>query len=334
MEHGKDRPVPNIEESFGKLMVYIKRRSSQVDRILTIEMFRKDLAAALGFASELTDSDFKILLTYLARDKQVLAYDGNVIKLAAPHESPASVSKEDGEIASLKSLMSEISEQISLLEIRIVALRERTQKAVETKNRSSALAALRSKKVAEAVLARRADTLFQLEEIYQNIEQASDQLNMVHVMRGSFEVLRGLNAKVGSTHDVEDVLEGLKNEMGRVNDVGTLFSQPGQETNDVDKHALDEELDALMRRSRQAEEEETTEQTMQRLATIQLPSRSDDITANKPEDPQQSTNTEAQGSSLRYDIGALECMSLDSPSDGERDSQKRQRNEKTTWERS
>ncbi|KAL8656179.1 MAG: hypothetical protein Q9210_000431 [Variospora velana] len=297
-------------------------------------MFRKDSAAALGFASELTDSDFRILLTYLARDKQVLAYDGNVIKIAAPYESPGSVSKEDREIASLKSLMSEVSEQMSLLEIRIVALREQTQKAVETKNRSSALAAIRSKKAAEAVLARRADTLFQLEEIYQNIEKASDQLTMVHVMRGSFEVLRGLNAKVGRSHVVEDVLEGLKNEMGRVNDVGTLISQPGQETNSVDEHAVDEELDALMRESRKAEEEKSTEQTMRRLATVQLPSRSNDITANKTEDLRQTTTTEAQGSSLRYDIGALECMSLGSPADGERDRPKRQRNENTTWERS
>ncbi|KAL9015370.1 MAG: hypothetical protein Q9173_000014 [Seirophora scorigena] len=320
------------QDTVGELMTFVQRRSSQVDRILTTKMFRKDAAAALGVTSELTDSDLRILLTYLARDKQVLAYEGNVIKIAAPDESPASVSKEDREIASLKSLMSEINEQISLLEIRIVALGEQSLKAIESKNHSLALTALRSKKAAKTVLARRTNTLFQLEDIYHNIEQASDQLTMIRVMRGSSEVLRSLNAKVGSTQDVEDSLDGLMHEMGQVEDVGTAISHPGQDNNDVDEDEVDEELDALTCGSRKAEEEKATEQTMRRLASVQVPSCSDHITPDEIEDPRQTTTTEAQVSSRGYDIGDLDHMSLDSPLDGERECPNRQRNE--IWERS
>ncbi|KAI4114634.1 MAG: hypothetical protein LQ345_004623 [Seirophora villosa] len=324
--------ISNIEDTVGELMTYVQRRSSLVDRILTSKMFRKDAAAALGVTSELTDSDLRILLTYLARDKQVLTYDGNVIKIAAPDESPDSVSKEDRAIASLKSLMSEINEQISLLKIRIVALGEQSLKAIESKNRSLALTALRSKKAAETVLAMRTNTLFQLEDVYQNIEQASDQVTMIRVMRGSAEVLRSLNAKVGSTQDVEDTLDSLRHEMGQVEDVGTAISHPGQDNGDVDEDKVDEELDALMCESRKAEEEKATEQTMRRLASVQVPSCSDHITPDVIEDPQQTTTTETQVFSRGYDIGDLDHKSLDSPLDGERDCRNRQRNK--TWERS
>lgn len=228
--------------------------------------------------------------------------------------------------------MSEINEQISLLKIRIVALGEQSLKAIESKNRSLALTALRSKKAAETVLAMRTNTLFQLEDVYQNIEQASDQVTMIRVMRGSAEVLRSLNAKVGSTQDVEDTLDSLRHEMGQVEDVGTAISHPGQDNGDVDEDKVDEELDALMCESRKAEEEKATEQTMRRLASVQVPSCSDHITPDVIEDPQQTTTTETQVFSRGYDIGDLDHKSLDSPLDGERDCRNRQRNK--TWERS
>lgn len=167
--------------------------------------------------------------------------------------------------------MYDISEQIASLETRITALREQSQKAVAHKNRSSALAALRSKKMAESALARRNDTLFQLEEIYGKIEQASDNITLVQAMKGSTEVLRGLNARVGSTQDVEDALNSLKEEMGNVEDVSTTINQVGQETNTVDEDEVDVELDTLMRERIEGEEEKAAEETKRRLANLHTP---------------------------------------------------------------
>lgn len=194
-----------------------------------------------------------------------------MVKLAAPNEIPLPISKEDREIASLKSLVYDIKEQIGSLETRITALTERSQKAVELKNRSSALAALRSKKAAETALARRNDTLFQLEEICGKIEQASDQITMIQAMKGSTEVLRGLNARVGSTQDVEDALYSLKEEMGKVEDVSTTVNQVVQEANAVDEDEVDEELEALMRERQKGEEEKAAEETKRKLANLQAP---------------------------------------------------------------
>lgn len=66
------------QEACSRLMSYLRRRRSQVDRILTREMFRRESASALGVTNELSDSDVAVLLKYLARDRQILAYDDHV----------------------------------------------------------------------------------------------------------------------------------------------------------------------------------------------------------------------------------------------------------------
>ncbi|KAI4154035.1 MAG: hypothetical protein L6R39_001446 [Caloplaca ligustica] len=279
-------------------------------------VFGREVAAVLGLTNELSNSDVTILLKYLARDKQVLAYDKDVIRLGAPGEVPAPISKQDREIASLKSLMDDLNEQIRSLETRIAALRERSQKAVELKNRASALTALRSKRAAETVLARRTDTLFQLEEIYGKIDQASDQITMLRVMKGSTEVLRNLNAKVGGTQDVEDVLDSLKDEMGQVEDVGMAISQAGQETNAAAEVEVDEELDALMRENHRIAEQEAAEETKRRLDSIQTVGKADDSTANQAKDGRQTTAMQIPGPSLTEEVRTIERMSLDQGASG------------------
>lgn len=322
-------------------MTYLQKRSSLVDRILTKDMFRRDLAVALGITDELSDNDLRTLLTYLARNRQALAYDEDVVKVAASNEISPPLFKEDREIASLKSLMYDVNEQIGSLETRIAFLQERGQKAVEIKNRSLALTALKSKKAAESVLARRTDTLFQLEEIYGKIGQASDQITTIRVMKGSAEVLRGLNAKVGTTQDVEDVLDNLKEEMGKVEDVGTVINQAGQETNAVDDDEVDEELNALMRESQTREEKKAAEEIKRTLASIETPIGADDKTTIQPtmaENGQGVTGPKASETSLNEEISALERMSLDeepnSSPDVVRDSQSRESSQINTLETS
>ncbi|KAL8797917.1 MAG: hypothetical protein Q9182_007123 [Xanthomendoza sp. 2 TL-2023] len=189
------------------------------------------------------------------------------IKFHSANEVFSPISEEDRAIASLRSLIEDTSKQIGALQTQIAAAREKSQKAVESKNRPTALAALRSKKSAESALSQRMDTLFQLEQIFISIKKASDQIALVGVMKNSAEVLRGLNAKVGSIHNVENALNCLKNEMEKVEDVATLVSEAGQETG-ADENEIDEEFDALLRQKERAEEEKASELTKQRLADL------------------------------------------------------------------
>ncbi|KAL8750120.1 MAG: hypothetical protein Q9199_007273 [Rusavskia elegans] len=306
--------IPNVEKVAGRILTHLEKYSSQVDRTFTTAMFSREAAAALEIDGDLADKDLTVLLKYLARDRQVLVTDGKVVRITRSTEVVSPISKEDRAIASLKSLIEDIGRQVRALEAQIANSREKSQQAVETKNRPSALAALRSKKSAESVLAQRMDTLFQLEQVLGSIQQASDQVAMVRVMKDSAGVLRGLNAKVGSAHDVENALESLKEEMGMVEDIGSVISEAGQEINVADENEIDEELDALLRQKEKAEEEEAVESTKQRLADVQT---EDNTEANRAQKPTLSTDenptipSATSGSTPSREDSALETTPLD-----------------------
>ncbi len=141
--------------------------------------------------------------------------------------------------------------------------------AASTQLRSSALRALRSKKTIERTLAQRLETLSQLETIYQKIEQAADQIAVARVIESSTEVLRKLNTKVGSIEKVDDLMEGLREEISRVDEVSQAIEQGGQ-PDSIDEEAIDEELDALMQQAQAGTDEKAAEKTQKRLAGIDL----------------------------------------------------------------
>ena len=216
------------------------------------------------------------------------------------------LSAQDKTIASLKTLIADLHIQITALDVRINTLSEKAQSAVKAKNRIAALAALKSKKAAETTLAHRYDTLSQLEGVYGKIEQASDQVAVIRIMEASTGVLRNLHAQVGGIEKVEDVVEGLREEMSKVDEIGQVMEEAGRGESAVDDDAIDEELEALERQDRLEKEEKEAELTRKRLAELDAAkkeSEAAEITLEKsqqPEDPK-----------VADDIQALRRLSLD-----------------------
>ena len=62
--------------------------------------------------------------------------------------------------------------------------------------------------------------LAQLEGVYSKIEEAFDQVAIMRVMEVSTGVLRNLHAQFVGVEKVEDVLDGLRDEMGKVDEIG------------------------------------------------------------------------------------------------------------------
>ena len=89
-----------------------------------------------------------------------------------------------------------MTKQAESLETKIAELNTTAKTALGNKNRISALAAVRSKKLAEHNLQRRLDTLVQLEEVYSKIEQATDQVEYVQVIEASTVSSVGFIAKL------------------------------------------------------------------------------------------------------------------------------------------
>ncbi len=233
--------------------------------------FTSEFGHVLNDTHALSPTDINILLRYLSRDKQVVTYDSQTIKFASPpfHTPPSPITQQDSTIASVRTLILSLQTQTDALTSKITALDDAARTAVFRKSRAAALSSLRSKKIAEATLARRADTLAQLEELLAKIETAVDQVEVVRVMNASTAVLRSLHKEVGGVEGVEGVVEALAEEMDRVDEVGRVINEVGAPA--VDEGEIDEEMEMLEKAERARVEEEEAEKTRKRLEAAGTP---------------------------------------------------------------
>lgn len=243
--------VANVEEVMKQVLNIISTKTTRVEKIYSKDIFCKELADSLHETSQpLSSTDLDILLKYLARDKQLIAYDKQTIKILTPgSREPPSITAEDTALASLKSLIANLHTQNDALSNKITSLATSARDAVTNKNLASARSLLRSKKLAEKTLERRTATLAQLEEVYASIEQAADQVEFVHIMEVSTGVLRGLNGEVGGVERVDRVVENLRVEMEKVDEVGEVVGEIGRER--IDEGELGDELEVMEREERE-----------------------------------------------------------------------------------
>ncbi len=239
-----------IMESLEGMGKTVQRRiegiRGRVERIFSRAEFKETYGVVAGKDTRLSEPDMEVLLRFLARDKGVLSYDKETVKLKAPSEKgPGKITAEDTTIASLKTLIKDLEAQTEILKTRVDQLGATAKEAVSKKNRVSALAALRSKKLAETTLTKRHATLAQLEEVFSKIEQAADQAELVGVMEASTKVLSSLNKEVGGVERVDDVVDQLREQMSHVDEVGNVIAEVGSGTDVMDEEEVDGELEAM-----------------------------------------------------------------------------------------
>lgn len=111
--------------------------------------------------------------------------------------------------------------------------------------------------------------LAQLEDVYTKIEQAADQVDIVRVMEASAGVLRSLNAEAGGIEKVEDIVQDLREEMSKVDEIGSALHEVAEGSNVIDENAVDDELEAMEFEEQQEKEERESERTKERLEEIE-----------------------------------------------------------------
>ncbi|KAH7473049.1 hypothetical protein FOMA001_g12355 [Fusarium oxysporum f. sp. matthiolae] len=246
--------VKNMEAAAKELGDLMAEKVSRFDRVFSRAQFQKAFSAALVKGQHLTDSDLDVLLKFLSRDKEVIENDGKTIRIKGSGEQ-SGITKEDAAIASLKELTESLKHQADLLNTRIDELSQTAKDAVTKKNRVAALAALKSKKIAETSLATRYATLNQLEEVSAKLEQAADNVQLVNVMEASSGALASLNAQVGGAERINAVMDRLREQSSATDEVSAILAESTGEV--IDETALDDELEAMEAQEREKEEEKT-----------------------------------------------------------------------------
>ncbi|WYZ45089.1 hypothetical protein EsH8_VIII_000405 [Colletotrichum jinshuiense] len=254
LPQGRFVVIKNVETTAKSLAERVTSADTRFDRTYTKSHFRKTFADSLVQDRKLSETDVDILLVFLSRDKGLVVYDGQVIRIkgSATDEDETAITEEDAAVSSLKELIADMRQQTELLTNRVDELTVSAKEAVAKKNKVAALAALKSKKMTESSLEKRFATLNQLEDVAARIQQARDQVQLVKVMETSAGALKGLNEKVGGADRVGDVVDRLREQMGEVDEVGKIISEVG--TAPVDEFEVDDELEAMEREEREKEE--------------------------------------------------------------------------------
>lgn len=243
----------------------VSETTSRFDRIYSKTQFYKTFSSELVDGQKLSEGDMDVLLRYLSRDKGKIEYDGKLIRISSPGE-PSGITEEDATIASLKELIAKLQHQTQMLSARVEQLEVEAKKAVARKNRVSALAALKSKKVAETSLAQRYASLNQVEEVALKIEQASDNVQLVKVMESSSGVLKNLNKQVGGVEKVDSVMDELRE---RISDTDELANILAESTGaPIDEGEIDDELATMENEIKEKQEEKEAKEKLGKLPNV------------------------------------------------------------------
>lgn len=128
--------------------------------------------------------------------------------------------------------------------------------------------------MAQNSLGQKTQTVSQLEEIYNKIKEAADQVAVIRAIKSGTEVLHNLHAQIGGVENVEDIMEELQRELTIGKDINDVIEKTSVEASDVNEDAIDEELELLERRTRHADDERRIQQVQETLAGVTLPEES------------------------------------------------------------
>lgn len=298
--------IANLEAASKAVVENTAPLTSRFERTFSKVQFQTEFRDSVLKGQQLSDMDMEVLLKFMSRDQGILLYDGKTIKIQTPSSPETTITAEDETIASLKELTEYLEHQTSVLEKKIDELTITAKEAVAKKNRVSALAALKSKKLAETSLQTRFATLNQLEAVSAKIEQASDNVQLVKVMGASADVLQGLHAQVGGAEGVEEVVDRMREQMAQADEVSSILNESGPV---VDQGELDDELDTMLeqerkeeeaveRAKREADEKKEAQETARRLAELDALQSSTEKMRNQVQDEGEDLSGELSQMSL------------------------------------
>ncbi|KAJ6780471.1 hypothetical protein PWT90_01837 [Aphanocladium album] len=248
--------LENVEAATKQFNEIMAEHTSKFDRVFTKSQFYNTFASDLIGGQRLSEADMNVLLIYLSRDKGIIEYDGKIIRVKGVGDQTG-ITEDDKAIASLKEVTVRVKHQADLLSARIDELELDAKKALARKNKVSALAALRQKKIVEQTLSTRYATLNQLEETANKIEQAADNVDIVKAMEASSGVLKSLNSQVGSVDKVDAVMDELRERVADTDELTVILAESTGAP--VDEGEIDDELAEMEREAKEKEDEKQAE---------------------------------------------------------------------------
>ncbi|EIM90317.1 uncharacterized protein STEHIDRAFT_119337 [Stereum hirsutum FP-91666 SS1] len=240
---------------------------SLAESLYSFEGFKEEFGSMALPGVTLSDTDVKVLVKYLQRDKRVLIADKEVVKfvdLGATAEPPE-ISAVDRGVLELKNAVANLDAQIANIQSKIDGCTEKATAALRQKRKELALSYVRSRKQLEDVLKRRLGSLETLQSTLLRVEAAAGDIEIMKSYETSASTLRSILAHPSLQRDsVDNALDALSAATADAREVDDAIRLGGEMAvaeagYEVGEEELEAELKALV--------EEGEKEKMERVET-------------------------------------------------------------------
>ncbi|KAK7693476.1 hypothetical protein QCA50_003044 [Cerrena zonata] len=262
-----DYVLRSLVEKAGERILELQKLSpglSLADSLYSLESFKRKFASCGVENGVLSDLDLKVALKYLERDKRVIAVQGDVIKFVDIRDfSEPEITVVDTGLLALKTAIQNLQSQLDILQTRIEQETEKVSIALRRKQREVALSHLRTQKLLEDIVKKRASSLETLQATMLRVETAAGDVEIMKSYETSTEALRAILAhpslqreKIDETMDAMSAATADAREIDSAIQMGSAMTQAEA---GIDESDLADELQALVQEAEAAEEREKLE---------------------------------------------------------------------------
>ncbi|TDL21517.1 hypothetical protein BD410DRAFT_829025 [Rickenella mellea] len=267
--------VRNLEHAADAVQEMQRKKAgvSPADELYSFESFKK-LFGVNGVVFpdvSLSDTDLKVLLKFLSRDRKVIVTDKEVIKFV--YESSTTnrtITPVDSGILALKSGVENLEAQVDALQQKIHERTEKINTALRAKRKDVALSHLRSRKQLEETLSKRLGSLAILQSTLTQVETAAGDIEIMKSYESSTATLRAILSHPSLQRErVEETMEAMaaaSDEQREIDEV--IRAGVGVVGEVVDEGELEMELAGLVEEVKKEESEKEAATAEARLPNV------------------------------------------------------------------
>ncbi|KAF8136755.1 Snf7-domain-containing protein [Boletus edulis] len=245
------------------------------DRLYTVASFRRAFGSKVLPGVSLSETDIRVLLRYLERDRRVLVQDKDVVKFMTD-EHDREVTAIDRGILELKTAVANLQDQVDRLHGKVDETTKRVSAALRQQQKSIALAHLRFKKSLEEVLTKRLGTLQNLESTLMSVETAAGDIEIMRTYEKSTATLQAILSHPSlRREEIDETMDALAAANANAREVNEAIRIGGDtaaaETGVVDDAELEDELNELVKEAEREKVEAGGRTAVDRLSEVKVP---------------------------------------------------------------
>ncbi|KAF8136775.1 Snf7-domain-containing protein [Boletus edulis] len=240
-----------------------------------VASFRRAFGSKVLPGVSLSETDIRVLLRYLERDRRVLVQTRTVVKFMTD-EHDREVTAIDRGILELKTAVANLQDQVDRLHGKVDETTKRVSAALRQQQKSIALAHLRFKKSLEEVLTKRLGTLQNLESTLMSVETAAGDIEIMKTYEKSTATLQAILSHPSlRREEIDETMDALAAANANAREVDEAIRIGGDiaaaETGVVDDAELEDELNELVKEAEREKVEAGGRTAVDRLSEVKVP---------------------------------------------------------------